>query len=252
MNTQIETSDQQLQEYEGFEPSDQQPLGSGNFLNVDDDLPLVEEESSSKINSSAVIITMFILVSVGAVFAMRTISKSNNTAFASNLEVENQIEIFLDSMASQNLSDGSGMNSSSSETTVLKVLSTTYSDRQVKLEDVKKNPFITVADASNQAQTQANPNPDGISLKKWNIQRELLREQFIAASQKITVNSLMSGFSPLASLNGKIVREGETITVGSDEVQFTVETILLNTVILVAESAEYDLRIQFTLGLKKK
>lgn len=252
MNTQIETSDQQLQEYEGFEPSDQQPLGSGNFLNVDDDLPLVEEESSSKINSSAVIITMFILVSVGAVFAMRTISKSNNTAFASNLEVENQIEIFLDSMASQNLSDGSGMNSSSSETTVLKVLSTTYSDRQVKLEDVKKNPFITVADASNQAQTQANPNPDGISLKKWNIQRELLREQFIAASQKITVNSLMSGSSPLASLNGKIVREGETITVGSDEVQFTVETILLNTVILVAESAEYDLRIQFTLGLKKK
>lgn len=252
MNTQIETSDQQLQEYEGFEPSDQQPLGSGNFLNVDDDLPLVEEESSSKINSSAVIITMFILVSVGAVFAMRTISKSNNTAFASNLEVENQIEIFLDSMASQNLSDGSGMNSSSSETTVLKVLSTTYSDRQVKLEDVKKNPFITVADASNQAQTQANPNPDGISLKKWNIQRELLREQFIAASQKITVNSLMSGSSPLASLNGKIVREGETITVGSDEVQFTVETILLNTVILVAVSAEYDLRIQFTLGLKKK
>lgn len=252
MNTQIETSDQQLQEYEGFEPSDQQPLGSGNFLNVDDDLPLVEEESSSKINSSAVIITMFILVSVGAVFAMRTISKSNNTAFASNLEVENQIEIFLDSMASQNLSDGSGMNSSSSETTVLKVLSTTYSDRQVKLEDVKKNPFITAADASNQAQTQANPNPDGISLKKWNIQRELLREQFIAASQKITVNSLMSGSSPLASLNGKIVREGETITVGSDEVQFTVETILLNTVILVAESAEYDLRIQFTLGLKKK
>lgn len=252
MNTQIETSDQQLQEYEGFEPSDQQPLGSGNFLNVDDDLPLVEEESSSKINSSAVIITMFILVSVGAVFAMRTISKSNNTAFASNLEVENQIEIFLDSMASQNLSDGSGMNSSSSETTVLKVLSTTYSDRQVKLEDVKKNPFITVADASNQAQTQANPNPGGISLKKWNIQREMLREQFIAASQKITVNSLMSGSSPLASLNGKIVREGETITVGSDEVQFTVETILLNTVILVAESAEYDLRIQFTLGLKKK
>lgn len=252
MNTQIETSDQQLQEYEGFEPSDQQPLGSGNFLNVDDDLPLVEEESSSKINSSAVIITMFILVSVGAVFAMRTISKSNNTAFASNLEVENQIEIFLDSMASQNLSDGSGMNSSSSETTVLKVLSTTYSDRQVKLEDVKKNPFITVADASNQAQTQANPNPDGISLKKWNIQRELLREQFIAASQKITVNSLMSGSSPLASLNGKIVREGETITVGSDEVQFTVESIQINTVTMVAESAEYDLRIQFTLGLKKK
>lgn len=252
MNTQIETSDQQLQEYEGFEPSDQQPLGSGNFLNVDDDLPLVEEESSSKINSSAVIITMFILVSVGAVFAMRTISKSNNTALASNSEIENQIEIFLDSMAIKDLSGGSGTNSSSSETTVLKVLSTTYSDRQVKLENVKKNPFITLADNSSQAQAQANPNPDGISSKKWNRLREILREQFVAASQNITVNSLMSGSSPLASLNGKIVREGETIIVGFDEVQFTVESIQVGTVILVAESVEYDLKMQFTLGLKQK
>ena len=251
MNTQIETSGQQLQEYEGIEPSDQQPLGGGSFLNVDDDLPLVEEDSSSKINTSAVIVTMFILVSVGAVFAMRTISNSNNTALASNTEVENRIEIFLNSMAVKDLSSGSGMSSSGSETTVLKVLSTTYSDRQVKLENVKKNPFITTADNSSHIQAHANPNPDGISSKRWNMQRELLREQFMAASQNITVNSLMSGSSPLASLNGKIVREGETITVGSDEVQFTVESIQLNTVILVAESPEYDLKIQFTLGLKQ-
>lgn len=251
MNTQIETSDRQLQEYEGFEHSDQQPLGTGNILNGDDDLPLIEEESSSKINSSAVIITLIILISVGAVFAMRTISKSNNTSFASNIEVENQIEIFLDAMASQDLSDGSGLNSSRGETTVLKVLSTTYSDRQVQLENVKKNPFITIADDGSQRQAQANPNPDGISAKRWNIQRELLREKFVAASQNITVNSLMSGSSPLASLNGKIVREGETITVGSDEVQFTIETIQISTVILVAESTEYDLKMQFTLGLKQ-
>ena len=74
---------------------------------------------------------------------------------------------------------------------------------------------------------------------------------FTKAAQDITVNSLMSGSSPLASLNGKIVREGETITIGSDEVEFIVDSIQVDTVILVAESEEYDLKMKFTLGLKK-
>ena len=249
MNSQIEKSDQQLQEYEGFEHSEQQPIGVGNILNDDDDLPLVDEESSSKINSSAVIITLFILVSVGAVFAMRTISKSNNTALASNPEVENQIENFLDAMANKSLSDGSGMNSSSGDTTVLKVLSTTYSDRQIQLEYVKKNPFIIDPDNSNQSQT--TPTSGGDSTKKWKAQRKKLRETITKAAQDITVNSLMSGSSPLASLNGKIVREGESITIGSDEVVFIVDSIQVNTVIMVAESEEFDLKMKFTLGLKK-
>ena len=249
MNSQIEKSDQQLQEYEGFEHSEQQPIGVGNILNDDDDLPLVDEESSSKINSSAVIITLFILVSVGAVFAMRTISKSNNTALASNPEVESQIEIFLDAMANKSLSDGSGMNSFSGDTTVLKVLSTTYSDRQIQLENVKKNPFIIDPNNANLSQTTSTTGGD--STKKWKAQRENLREMFTKAAQDIIVNSLMSGSSPLASLNGKIVREGETITIGSDDVEFFVDSIQVDTVILVAESEEYDLKMKFTLGLKK-
>ncbi len=249
MNSQIEKSDQQLQEYDGFEHSDQQPIGVGNILNDDDDLPLSEEESSSKVNSSAVIITLFILVSVGAVFAMRTISKSNNTAFAYNTEIENQIETFLDAMANDSLSGGSGLNNSSGDTTVLKVLSTTYSDRQIQLENVKKNPFIIEPDGGDLS--QSTPTPNGDSTRKWKVQRENLRERFVKAAQDITVNSLMSGSSPLASLNGKIVREGETISVGSDEVKFTVDSIQVDTVILMAESEEYDLKMQFTLGLKK-
>lgn len=249
MNNQLEHSDQQLQEYEGFDQAEQQAIGTGNILNGDDDFPLVEDESSSKINSSAVIITLFILVSVGAVFGMRTVSNSNNTALGSNTEVENQIEVFLDSMASKDLRNSGGPDKLVNDTAILKVLSTSYADSQVKLEDVKKNPFRLSAFDSSPGQSQDTTAPEGAS-KRWKANRRELREKIEAASQSIIVNSLMSGSSPLASLNGKIVREGETITVGRDDVVFTVESINFDTVILVAESEEYDIKMQFTLGLK--
>lgn len=221
------------------------PIGAGGFDNVDDLQGLTDEPTGSKLNSSVVVLGIVVICGGAVLFWMKQMSAANTSAFAANNEIDTQIENFLDTMI---VTDENG----TEESNVLNRLTHNYTERQVKIDEVQKNPFILDTDKVDQAvPIQALTDPADYEIRQWEKRREEAKAQMESASKQIVINSIMSGSNPLASLNGKIVRIGDKFTAGAESIPFVVESIDTNTVSLVAESEEFDLRLGFTVSLKR-
>lgn len=221
------------------------PIGAGGLDDVDSLQGLADEPVGSKLNSSVVVLGIVVICGGAVLIWMSKIGASNNSAFAANNEMDAQIENFLDTMV---VTDEDG----AEENNMLSGLTHDYTERQVKIDEVQKNPFILATDEVDQAapiRTHADPIDD--ENKRWEQRREEAKTQMEDASKQIVVNSIMSGSNPLASLNGKIVRVGDKFTAGAEGIPFVIESIDTNTVSLVAVSEEFDLRLGFTVSLKR-
>jgi hypothetical protein len=220
------------------------PLGVG-LGESDESTSFLDDEPKAGINTGAVLIVVVVMAAVGAVMGMRALSNSNNAAVASNVDVENQIETFLENNSEQasDATDGSIR-----ESAVIDQLNTVYADRQVPLDDVKKNPFITDADGNSTTAPVVDLTTDNGQRAHERARREM-QESFEQASKRVIINTVLAGSNPMASINGKIVRPGGTLKV--DTVEFTVESITTDHVVIVATNAEYELNSTYTIAVKK-
>lgn len=222
----------------------QTPIGTGGFGTGDDLGPIVEESTGSKLNSSAFVIAFLLVCAGGVIFWMKSTTSSNNAALAANSEVEHEIDSLLETMEG-----AAGRNPLEEGDNVIKALTSDRTERQVPVEDVKKNPLILITDENRDAPKNTTPKNDTASDQEKKLQAA--RKRIEDASKQIVVNSIMSGSNPLASLNGKIVRVGDTISVGPEKVKFKVEAIDAGSVELTSESKEFDLELGFTVVLDR-
>jgi len=229
----------------------QMPLGTSGgggggfgFSEGGDASPLMEEKPSLKVNSSAAIVGLLLICAAGALFWMRSMSSSNNSALAAPSDVESRIKNFLENADV----DGSTADSERGES-VINALTENRIEKAVPVNDVKSNPFILPTDTQGAGATGGPVTTKGPTEQER--QRDAARKAIEDAAKQIIVNSIMSGSNPLASLNGKIVRVGDSIAVGPEKVKFTVEAIDADSVELTAGSKEFDLSMGFTVSLKR-
>lgn len=245
-NESIDTNELSHDESGAIEQAGQLPLGSGGFGEADGPASFEDDTPNSRINSGAVIIAIVILTASASVIGMRAVSKSAGAEIAKgNTEVESQIESFLDTLTT---SEQNTSATKVSEASVMKVLSTPYSEHQIPLEDVKKNPFITNPD---DVSTDPDENNSKNSQTAWEQQRTDMIAQYQAAADRIVVSSIMGGSSPLANINGKYVRIGDTLSVEPDSMLFTIKSISGGIVTLYAEVKEFDFKSTYTISMKR-
>ncbi|MDY7109429.1 MAG: hypothetical protein SYC29_12405 [Planctomycetota bacterium] len=236
----------------GAEPQNvTMPLGTGDVGDETALDPLAGARTNRKIGGGTLLIVAVVLIAVAGLFSMRTLTKA--TAWNSfDSETEKIIEGFLeeireDGQASEDVTD---LSTAMKDEHVLAVLSEPYTERQVALQNVQKNPFIIdqVAPAITPDSTLDEQGPTREQLE-WQQRRRQRRGQLEQAGADLKLTSVMDGSVPLAVIEGRIVRVGDTFTVGPIEATFRVKAISADAVKLVAEAPEYKLTVPVTLVL---
>jgi hypothetical protein len=109
------------------------------------------------------------------------------------------------------------------------------SDKQVKLGELKKNPFERVAPADEKvAAFELDRNAAELAAQRELEARQKMREE---ALKELQLQSLVSGSNPAAFISGQLVRPGDRIG------PFKVETIDNNSVLIAAEGSTYTLTL---------
>lgn len=229
------------------------PLGVGEFEEPGFD-PLAGTESKRRINASVLIIVGVMVVAAGGLFAMKKVARVAAAGiFANNSsEVERIIEEFLPTLRAR--ASGGTDTSSVMDSSILTVLNETYTEHQVPLRDVQKNPFIMYAPPTDSVEDpiDVGPDPEAERLKRWQAEKDELEMAFQAAGRTFRLKSVMGGTRPMAILNDKIVRVGETIQSENEDLVFRVTAISASSVEMIGEAPEYELEVTVTVFLQNR
>jgi len=231
------------------------PLGTGELPDEAAALdPLASAGTKRKISGGSVLIAAVVLIAAGGLFAMRQLAEATAASDADH-EIELTIESFLKTITGQR-----GPTSRGGQTTVrgqsdraLAVLTTEYSERQVPLRDVQRNPFIIF-----QPPPSAPPTADEIPAQssqqelRWQQKRQQHQTAIEREGANLTLKSVLGGSTPLAVVNNKIVRIGDTVATSQPQITFRVLSIETDAVKLVSTAPELDLRVTVTLSLHHK
>lgn len=227
------------------------PLGTGDDgLDADSAFdPLAGAESVKRSNTGTVLIILVILVAAGGLFSMRTLAKVS-ASVQSDTEVESSIETFI-----ATLTGSSGGKSSGTSVLLrdddpsLEVLSESYTEHQVPLVNVAKNPFLLAQKSTDLA---TNPVVDtGGSDRIYEQRRRQKIKDIESAKGRLTLTSVLLGSTPLANINGKILRVGNTITMEREDVTFTLLGVESDAVTLITEDVALDLSYEVTIRIDR-
>ncbi len=230
------------------------PLGTGDFSAEPGHDPLAGTQTRKKLSGGSVLIVAVVLIAVGGLFSMRKLAQVTAAAGVDS-EIETTIETFLKSLTGQETpeDDSSGDRAGArANEAALAVLSETYSERQVPLSNVQRNPFIiyqreTVAPLPTEDPGLAASQQE----QRWREKRKE-REQIIrSAGDRLTLKSILGGSNPLAIIDGKIVRVGDTFDIPGGDVAFRIRSISTGMVELVAQVEELNLTVEITLQLQR-
>ena len=244
----MKTDEYNSQGLERVEQSDLQTMGGDNSLAEFSGFEAQDEFMSStsasrKINFGSLLIVIVVVIAAGAIFAMRTLARVSE-AFAGNAEVDKVIDSFLDSQTGDN-----GLGSFDSllvdnSDSPLNILDDNYTEMQVPLANVQRNPFILDGDHDTDAAPPVDANPGDESLRLWETRRAEREIAIESARSRLVLKSVMMGTPKLANLNDRIVREGDTVVIEPGQIEFKVTEIALDAVVLVATDELYDLEIE--------
>jgi hypothetical protein len=227
------------------------PLGARDFGDETALDPLAGARNSRKFGGGGLLIFAVVVIAVAGLFCMRTLTKA--TAWDSfDTDTEKIIEGFLNSVQENGAppGDATDLAGAMKDERVLAVLSEPYTERQVALEDVHKNPFIIGEVVPTFTPDVEDPDP-GASVQeaRWRQMCQQRRAQIEQTGAGLQLKSVIDGTVPLAVVEGRIVRVGDTFTTGPMNVTFRVTAISASAVELVGEAPELNLQVPVTLVL---
>lgn len=228
------------------------PLGTGNFADETAIDPLAGAQNRRKLGGGGLLIFAVVLIALAGLFSMRKLTQVT-AASPIDSDIEKTIEEFINSVGGgtgqpQKLD---GIAGAMNDERVLAILSESYTERQVALQDVQKNPFIIDQVAPAFTPDVDDPDTTASDQKdRWRQMRSDRRAQIEQAGQGLHLKSVVDGAVPLAIIEGRIVRVGDTFTAGPSRITFRVDAISTSAVNLVAEAPELDLAVTVTLTLE--
>lgn len=221
------------------------PIGMGDVSSGPDLAGLQHETPKHRITSGALLIVIVVAIAATGLYSMRTVTRA--TAFTGgNQEIEQSIESFLKVIGSSDESTTSSAVDSIGNEAVLRVLTESYVERQVPVEGVQRNPFIILNEDVVAPPTGVRDDA-GARLERQRRERQAVFEK---AAGRLQLRTVLLGSTPLANVNNKIVRVGESITVLPEDVEFHVASISADSVTLLAEDPSLDLVLEFGLNLR--
>jgi hypothetical protein len=207
--------------------------------------PLGGISEGRKFNAGSLVLVAVVVMGCGGLWFMHSLSKVG-AAGTGNGDIEAKIETFISGL------NGKAPINASKPTTplgtgdanVLAVLNGSYTEKQIPLSDVQRNPFIIYDEGPAEA-----PRDDSSALlKRKQADR---RAQFEKAAAKLELKSVLMSSRPLANIGGKIVRQGEEIVSLTDNITFRVDEIFKDSATLVAEDESLSLIVPLKIVLKR-
>jgi hypothetical protein len=230
------------------------PIGVGELDEGPALDPLAEARNAKKLSGGSVVIIIVVLIAVGGLFFMRRLSEVTASSSIPT-EIEDTINKFLNTSGSD---DGTAddFNAVNTQKSVLEVLTAAYSERQVPLKDVQRDPFVIYQPTIDLQPTEIGPNIDeNAVLRRRQAER---RQALNAVAHRLELKSVLGGSTPLANINGQIYRVGDSISVGAEGHSFTVTGISTSAVTLVGEAPEVGMTramgnaVEITIGVHDK
>ncbi len=216
------------------------PLTSSSFTNEPVG-PLSGGEAKRRIPTGTILLVVVVLLAGAGLFSMRklaTASASGNV----NGEIEKRIKDLLDGLDRTGSDPDAGPELVSPEE-ALRPLSVDYDTERVPPENVQKDPFeIYVTNTD-------HPGPTIPAVVPIEIQREQFRQQATLASSAFKVKSVMAGSTPLANLNGEIVRVGAIVTDEQGLFKFKVWNINSDGVTLMIQNKDLDVDLEIPISV---
>lgn len=210
--------------------------------------PLAGAGSSRKLNTGSFVIVLVIVVAIGGLWGMRKLTHVKASTGA-NSEVERTIEKFLSALTG---GDGQGQGDAvkpiSQDNAVLDVLKETYTERQVPLTDVQRNPFILDGEIFVKTLPGEAPADGSAGAAKQRAERQA---EFERGAGGLHLKSVIMGAEPLANISGKIVRVGEEIVSNAGGPAYRVSKITADAVTVVAEDHSLNLTVEVVLTIKR-
>lgn len=235
------------QAYAGDSPitDDEQtmPIGMGD-LNEDPGLdPLANAGERKKFNTGSLVLVGVVVIALGGMWLMRALSQVSGMT-TGNSDIELTIEKFLKGLKSSHPASDSQHAPllASTDASVLAVLSESYTERQVPLDNVQRDPFIIFDD---------RPVISGDTVNVLSRIQAEKRGMIVRAAGQLQLKSVIMSATPLANVSGKIVRKGDEIVAEPEDIVFRVAGITSDSVMIVAEDASLDLTVPITLTLSR-
>jgi hypothetical protein len=210
------------------------PLGVGE---LGDDIsldPLAGTGTRRKFNGGSLVLIGVIAMAFAGLFFMRTLSKVSAADGGKN-SMEDKVKKFLETRPK----------AGSNDPTIVFDIGGSYTERQIPLDNLQRNPFIIFDDVPLPENT--GPVTDKNAAKRLADRRM----QFQKAYDKLALKSIIMSSNPMASVSNKIVRRGDEISIDPEGVTFRVIEITADNVSLVAEDVEFNLIENYTLTLKR-
>jgi hypothetical protein len=223
------------------------PLGVGEFAGEDLSAldPLAGAETARRFRSGSIVLVGVVAIACGGLWLMRTVTSVRASSGRTN-EIEQTVEKFLSAIKGD---EASGLGPSSStlanaDQGVLDVLKQTYTDRQVPLSDVQRDPFIIFDETGG---TPVAGDGEGMHSRLVASRKA----EFDKAAATLRLKSVIMGSQPLANISSKIVRAGDEFVAEPHNVTFRVLEITSDLVKLKAEDPILNLTVGIDLLLKR-
>jgi len=220
------------------------PLGVGEFAGENGLDPLANAGEKKKLNTGYLAIVAVVIIAGAGLWFMRAVSQVS--ASSSGGDAELTISKFLQTLqGGSNNAKQSSDNIVRTDANVVSVLSETYTNKQVPLSDVQRNPFIL----DGEGEDVVIPDTPGEDPKPKAM--AVMKAKFEKAAAGFELKSVIMSSSPLANVSGKIVRVGDELVAGDDELPFRVSEITADSITLVGEEPVLNLTVPVTIKLKR-
>jgi hypothetical protein len=173
-----------------------------------------------------------VLVGIGSIWSMRQYGGGPATATASTGQ---------DVVAQYLQRDTDQATSSTPGEEHLNVLHRSYTEQQIPVDDLDANPFLVHHGAGGNDAASLEPGAAAESRRN----RRLAELETLVRTMH--VQSTMTGRTPLASINGQVLRTGETVEGGPDDVTVILRHVEGNSVQLEATDTAMELSGTWTV-----
>jgi hypothetical protein len=181
---------------------------------------------------------LVVVVAAGGLFFMRSLAKV--TVAATSADDERMLEEFLNERGEVDAASSI----SALRNSTLEVLTESYAERQVALNEVQKNPFELPTD-------EVDPDVPNVRTGETETERILKAKvaAFEQAASRLQLKSVMMGSNPVANISGNVVSTGDYVS--QEGIRFEVTEITSNTATLVARNEEPAIARTFTIQIDR-
>ena len=192
----------------------------------------------------AILLTTVTACSLIAIMAMRTFTGGLGQVMA-DTGVEEAVSGFLDFVRKGEVKEAKKEERNGDPFADL--VTDQYASLQIPPEQLRSNPFVTPWAAAD------NPTLTTPQSRLTPSQRRALRRDELASCQELLmVQSVMTGHTPLATINDRIMRIGEQIHLDDEKATCILQSVHADGVVMIARDETLDLETPITIPLRRE